>query len=94
MTATESLSASIYPNPTSGAAFISYELNRPVSHLKVEITNLLGESLGTLFDNSVSGADAHGILRFETADLANGVYSVIFTLDGTERIAQKVVIAH
>lgn len=94
VTATESLSASIYPNPTSGAAFISYELNRPVSHLKVEITNLLGESLGTLFDNSVSGADAHGILRFETADLANGVYSVIFTLDGTERIAQKVVIAH
>jgi photosystem II stability/assembly factor-like uncharacterized protein len=94
VTVGEALSASIYPNPTSGAAFISYELNRPASHMKVELTNLLGESLGTLFDNSVSGNDAHGILRLETADLANGVYSVIFTLDGTERIAQKVVIAH
>lgn len=55
----EALSASIYPNPASGAAFISYELNRPASHMKVELTNLLGESLGTLFDNSVSGTDAH-----------------------------------
>ncbi|MBK9250315.1 MAG: T9SS type A sorting domain-containing protein [Ignavibacteria bacterium] len=90
----ESLSASIYPNPANSTTFITYELNRPAHHLKVEITNLLGETVGTLFEEAVAGNNTHGILRFETSNLSNGIYSILFTLDGTERIVQKVVVAH
>ncbi len=87
------LTSSIYPNPSSNTTFISYQMNKPSSHLKIEVVNLLGETFGTLFDNTTVGNDQN-ILRFETANLTNGVYSIVFTVDKTQRVAKKLIISH
>ena len=89
----EVISGSIYPNPAADVAFISYQVNKPASHLKIEVVNLLGETIGTLFDNTISGNEQN-ILRLETANLTSGVYSIVFTVDKMQRVAKKIVIAH
>lgn len=87
------ISGSIYPNPTSDATFISYQLNKPASHLKIEVVNLLGETVSTLFDNSPVGNEQN-ILKLETSNLANGVYSILFTVDRMEHVAKKLIVTH
>lgn len=89
----EVISGSIYPNPTADAAFISYQVNKPASHLKIEVVNLLGETIGTLFDNTISGNEQN-ILRLETSNMTSGVYSIVFTVDKMQRVAKKLIIAH
>ncbi|MBK9250324.1 MAG: hypothetical protein IPM69_20000 [Ignavibacteria bacterium] len=86
----ESLSASIYPNPLPmSTTFITYGLNRPAHHLKVEITNLLGETVGTLFEEAVAGNNTHGILRFETSNHSNEFIQFCLHSMALRRIVQK-----
>lgn len=90
-----SLTVSAYPNPASGTVYISYTLAQPNQHLKIEVTNLLGATVQTLFDAVIpTGGDIHGILPLETHALTSGIYTVIATLGNGERVAHRIIISH
>ena len=75
------VSLKIFPNPASGNVTISFPYDE---NTKLDIYDMLGRKISTL-----NGLDK---INFNTANLANGIYTVALT--GVKNGTQKLVVHH
>jgi photosystem II stability/assembly factor-like uncharacterized protein len=76
-------SMEISPNPASTNIKISFD----PENAKLELYDMLGRKLSVIADGNISTA------QFNTANLANGIYTVVLTSD-KKRETQRVVVNH
>lgn len=89
-----SLSATIYPNPASGKAYISFTTQRPAQHIKIDVTDVLGSTVSIVHDRILAQDEMSGIVHFDTSTLPAGVYTVVITLNGNVSLAHRIIITH
>lgn len=81
----------VYPNPFENSTYISYTSLRTSPAMKVDIVNLLGEKVGSLYNGSVMAGE-RGVLRFERNGLPAGVYSILVSFDdGAKQHIQTII---
>jgi len=78
-----------YPNPFNPVTAISFKLDEP-AHVKLEITNLLGQRVATL----VKGQLLSGIYEYtwDATGFPSGAYFYRITVDGTFTDAKKMML--
>ncbi len=76
----------IYPNPSTGVINFAFALTKQ-SDVKIEVTNILGQTVYTSFEKNVSG----DIKTINLGDINKGVYLVTVST-ATEKLVRKVVI--
>jgi len=83
----ESLDFSVYPNPVSAAATVSFNLENR-AEIIIDVVDILGRDV-----NKIAHADLEaGTYQFELPDyLANGLYNVRILIDGNS-VSKKVLI--
>ena len=69
----------VYPNPVTGNAEISFNLDKPAVS-KLELFNSLGEKV-MLLQEGFLGTGTHGV-NVNTANLTSGVYYYTLTVEG------------
>jgi hypothetical protein len=58
----------------------------------VRIISALGQTIATIYDG-IAVAEEQNILKFDTSNLANGVYTVVITLDNRQSTVEKLIIS-
>ena len=77
----------VYPNPTSGQLFITYEAVPNETQADVQIFDLVGRMVFyTKLDFSINP------LSINVSDLPSGIYNLVFTIKDKLSIAQKIVV--
>ncbi len=82
---------SVYPNPTTGEATITYEVDKEGSSVAIYLTNNLGIRVMEV-SNEVSQAQGTRNVRIDTRSLAAGVYFYTLVLNGVAHTERLVVI--
>ncbi len=82
---------SIYPNPTTGEATITYEVDKEGSSVAIYLTNNLGIRVMEV-SNEVSQAQGTHNVRINTRNLSAGVYFYTLVLNGVAYTERLVVI--
>ncbi|MBL7998788.1 MAG: hypothetical protein JNL32_09145, partial [Candidatus Kapabacteria bacterium] len=82
----------IQPNPATNQAFIGYMTGTVNAYVSLEVYDVLGNRIATLVDGRITD-DMNTAAVLDCSSLANGVYSVVLTVDGTRRPAEKLMIA-
>jgi hypothetical protein len=77
--ATVQMNAKLMPNPTEGAAVLSYSLAETTT-ISINLLDINGRVLRTIQHNTTNQAGTYN-LNLETADLAVGMYLVQFKTD-------------
>lgn len=67
----------LFPNPTQGDINLQFLLDRP-TQMRVEIQNIIGQSLSTVDYGKLSGAQT---LQLNQQELNNGIYFVVIHMD-------------
>ncbi|MBK9250328.1 MAG: T9SS type A sorting domain-containing protein [Ignavibacteria bacterium] len=88
------MTADIYPNPVSATSYISFALRSSDCNVKIEVIDLLGVVVHTLYDNIKVKRMTPEIVQFDSSDLPSGIYSIVFSVDSGERIAHELIISH
>lgn len=84
------VSVQSYPNPSNGSMTFALDIEQPVA-LTLEIHDLLGQRVATVFENARLGMGKH-TFDYDGAHLAPGIY--LYTLhSATSRMVSKIVIA-
>lgn len=78
-------STKVFPNPTTGSFTAQVSLVNNVA-VSVILTDMMGKQIST------KAVDANGEANFETAGLANGLYTVTYVIDGTPAKTELVVV--
>ncbi len=81
----------IYPNPTTGEATITYEVDKEGSSVSIYLTNNLGIRVMEV-SNEVSQAQGTHNVRIDTRNLSAGVYFYTLVLNGVAYTERLVVI--
>ncbi|MFK5879200.1 MAG: T9SS type A sorting domain-containing protein [Flavobacteriaceae bacterium] len=86
------LNAVIYPNPFSKETSIRFGVKKE-EHVKVEVYDLLGRKVNTLFDNTVSGKQeiTWNATNYKGHKLSSGVYLISIQGEGTVTILKAVI---
>ncbi len=85
--ATDALGLKLYPNPTEGAATVSFNLNGP-SLVQLDVLNLLGQPVANVH-NGMAGAGGHSHVIGE--GLSAGLYLVRLSVDGNVSTQRLVI---
>jgi hypothetical protein len=64
----------VFPNPFSGNLNLVYELSEK-TNIKIEMMNVLGETVKTIFDNEMQSAGKHNY-SLDASKLPQGIYFV------------------
>jgi hypothetical protein len=78
-------STKVFPNPATGAFTAEVALKNNAS-VTVIVTDMMGKQIAT------KSVNANGQANFETAGLANGLYTVTYVVDGTPAKTELVVV--
>jgi len=78
-------STNVYPNPSIGSFTAEVKLVNNAT-ATVILTDMVGKQIAT------KSVDANGQANFETAGLANGLYTVTYVIDGTPAKTELVVV--
>ncbi|MBS1537412.1 MAG: T9SS type A sorting domain-containing protein [Bacteroidetes bacterium] len=78
------------PNPSKGVTTIKYTLNKP-SKIKLELTDLFGKSMMTLYNSKEVGEGEYSI-EVNTSDISSGSYFYKLTTDFGYAIKKLIVI--
>jgi hypothetical protein len=70
---------SVFPNPTTGLANISYSLSNNTNNVSLTVVNMLGEIVTTLVNNE---SQPMGEYAYQIDGLSNGVYFIRLAIDG------------
>jgi len=77
----------IYPNPTSGSAFVDYRIHDERVHAKIILHNVLGSPLGN-FDLPLHEQK----VKIQTDELPAGVYFYTVYLDNESILTRKLIV--
>jgi hypothetical protein len=81
------LVSAVYPNPTSGAVTIQYQIAAP-KYVAISVYNIIGQKVLDV-ETGTKGAGIHDV-RFDTRGLPSGVYFLRYT--GVRSYGQKVLV--
>jgi hypothetical protein len=81
---------SLYPNPASGIANISYELGSNATNVKLEVVNLLGEVVSVLVNGEGQPTGEYNY-QYNSANQSQGIYIVRLSIDG-KTSTQKLIL--
>ncbi len=81
------ISSSIFPNPSSTTASISYEMKEQYSHGKIVVYDMLGKSV-----KEMAIADKQGVARLNVSDLNEGVYFYSIVVDNKAITTKKLIV--
>ncbi len=82
---------SVYPNPTTGEATITYEVEKEGSSVAIYLTNNLGIRVMEVSNEASQAQGTHNV-RIDTRTLAAGVYFYTLVLNGVAYTERLVVI--
>ncbi|MDQ1266608.1 MAG: hypothetical protein QG635_1760, partial [Bacteroidota bacterium] len=85
------IDASAYPNPLKELTNISFSLPVKNGSVKVDIVDILGNTIGTLFDKYVFAGYPNSI-QYDGKSLASGAYYLVFSVDGTLAKTLKLIV--
>lgn len=78
----------VFPNPSKGITCLPFTTKAAV-HVSIDCLNLLGEQVVNVYDGLSKAGENHAFLN--TADLAAGVYSLRYRMEGNEVVKRVVV---
>jgi hypothetical protein len=81
----------VYPNPASEFANVSFELKGKPAHVRVVLSDVMGNSIIVPFDNTI-GAGSPEIINLDTKNLSSGIYSITFYVDGRACTGKKFIV--
>jgi len=80
----------LYPNPAGNEFVIAYEMDKTET-VKVELFNMLGESIGTLLDGTQTQGKHSQRFRSSDYNLQAGVYFIKIMVNG-KAFSEKLVV--
>ena len=78
-----------YPNPFNPVTHIQFDLVRD-ARVTLQVFNVLGQSVATLYDRALLGAGAH-VTSFDGSNLPSGIYMYRLETDGYS-VTQKMIL--
>ncbi len=81
----------IFPNPMVEFSTISFKSLIDNANVKVQISDMLGRSMGTYFDGLMNKDDTH-YFQFKAGELASGVYYVTVYVNGRQAELKQLVV--
>ncbi len=81
---------SIYPNPCSDKAIISYSIGQN-SHVRIEILNMVGERLATLVEETQGAGEYRIELQPEKYRMIRGIYFVRVSVEEAGIFTYKLI---
>ncbi len=82
----------VSPNPARDRAIIRFMLENTEAVVRLEVFNIVGESVALLIDGRVS-ADDFSAAIMDCSTLSNGVYTVALTVDGVQRPSERFIVS-
>lgn len=82
---------SVYPNPTSSSAQISFNLIRDVKNLSIKIRNAVGQEITNVINGESFEVGKYTLKIDEERKLSSGIYFVEFNADNNIKVKKLVV---
>ena len=84
---------SVHPNPASVSALISMDASRVTRSITVEIIDLFGRSVATVYDGTQSEGNVFA-RRISLDNVASGTYRVVASTRGSVISSTTLIVAH
>ena len=84
-------SFSVYPNPTSSSAQISFNLIKDVNRLNVKVRNAVGQEITNIINDQSFSKGKYTLQIDEQRKLAAGIYFVEFNADDNVKVQKLIV---
>ncbi len=81
----------IYPNPASEFASVSFKLNDNGGNVRLELYDLMGRRISTVYNKTLAKGDAK-LIQIETNELQQGIYNLVFVLNGHNILTRQIMI--
>jgi photosystem II stability/assembly factor-like uncharacterized protein len=81
----------IYPNPASDFLSVSFKINNESGDVRLELFDLTGRKVRTIYSNRLAGGEA-AFVRIDATQLRQGVYNLLFILNGRNVLTRQVMI--
>ncbi len=81
----------LYPNPASEFATVSFKMLGAGGNVQLHIYDMLGRMILKPYQKHLSSGDAE-YLTLDVSSLQNGMYNLVFTIDGRRAIARKFMV--
>jgi hypothetical protein len=84
-------SFSVYPNPTSSSAQISFNLTRDVKNLSIKVRNAVGQEVTSVIDGQLFNSGKYTLKIDEQRKLSSGIYFIEFKADDNVKVQKLIV---
>ena len=84
-------SFSVYPNPTSSSAQISFNLMEDVNELRIKVRNSLGQVVTNVINGQSFNAGKYTLKIDEERSLSSGIYFIEFNADNNMKVQKLIV---
>lgn len=81
----------LYPNPSQGETYLAYKLDKPADLVRLEIVNILGETISLLVNNEQQPIGEYNY-QLDGTTLGAGIYFARLSINGQNTI-QKLIVA-
>ncbi len=81
----------LYPNPMTDFSTFTFKLKKHSGRVRVELSNVLGERIGRLFDKNISALEPN-VVQINGNGLESGMYYVSIFIDGKLVTSEKLVV--
>ena len=84
-------SFSVYPNPTSSSAQISFNLTQNVDNLSIKVRNAVGQEVTSIINGQSFSSGQYTLKIDEQRKLSSGIYFVEFNADNNVKVQKLIV---
>jgi hypothetical protein len=84
-------SFSVYPNPTSSSAQISFNLTKDVDNLSIKVRNAVGQEVTSVIDGQSFNSGKYTLKIDEQRKLSSGIYFIEFKADDNVKVQKLIV---
>lgn len=84
-------SFSVYPNPTSSSAQISFNLTKDVNNLSIKVRNAVGQEVTNVINGQSFNAGKYTLKIDEERKLSSGIYFIEFNADDNIKVQKLIV---
>jgi hypothetical protein len=84
-------SFSVYPNPTSSSAQISFNLTKDVNNLSIKVKNAVGQEVTSVINSQSFDSGKYTLKIDEQRKLSSGIYFIEFNADNNIKVQKLIV---
>ena len=84
-------SFSVYPNPTSSSAQISFNLTKDVDNLSIKVRNAVGQEVTNVINGQSFDSGKYTLKIDEERKLSSGIYFIEFNADDNVKVQRLIV---